>query len=176
MESELLIAMALVAAGAAAVGILLGARTWPDLRGHDVLEPVGGARAFQGRALWVCSNAQHARTVLTDRLAALSQHARVLYLPSASGVGAIDCAGVRRMRTTRPTVQDVVGAGRALSVFGKVVLVVEGLNALEAPGQGESSMAAIEELFELCSIPLAVVLTEDSELPEGGWSVERFSS
>lgn len=174
MESELLIAMLIVAVGAAALGVLLASRTWPALHGHEALVPISSAGVFQGRSVWVCEDSEKARLLVGERIRAISEHARVLYLPNPSMRGAIEADGVRRMRTARPPVQEVVDAGKALSVYGQVVLVVEGSEALELTSADESPMAAIEELFEVCAIPIAVVLTDGTPLPAGDWSVEQL--
>ncbi len=176
MESELLIAMLLVAVGAAALGVLLASRTWPVLHVHETLVPISGSPLFQGRSLWICEEPERARSLVGDRIRSISEHARVLYLPNPNWGEAIEAEGVRRMRTARPLVQEVVAAGRALSVYGGVVLVVEGCEALEATAADESPMAAMEELFEICSIPIAVVLADGTPLPTGDWSVERLGS
>ncbi|MEE2750644.1 MAG: hypothetical protein VX519_04395 [Myxococcota bacterium] len=174
METELLIAMLLVAAGAASLGALLASRTWPVLHGHEHLAPISTAGSFQGRSVWVCEDNEQARVLVGERIRSISEHARVLYLPNPAWGASVEADGVRRMRTARPRVQEVVDAGKALSVYGQVVLVVGGSEALEATAPDESPMAAMEELFEICSFPIAVVLTQGTSLPAGDWSVEEL--
>ena len=175
MESELLIAMLLVGVGAASLGVLLASRTWPVIHGHEALTPVSVSGEFQGRAVWICENRERARSVAQQRIGSMSEHSRVLYLPNPLWGGAVEVEGVRRMRAARPSVQEVVDAASALSVYGSVVVLVEGAEALEPTAADESDMAAVEELFEICSTPMAVVLTEEVPVPAGDWSVERLS-
>jgi len=175
MESELLIAMLLVGVGAASLGVLLASRTWPAIHGHEALTPVSASGEFQGRSIWICDNRERARSVVHQRIGTMAKHSRVLYLPNPMWGGAIEVEGVRRMRAARPSVQEVVDAASALSVYGSVVLLVEGAEALEPTAADESTMAAVEELFEICSTPIGVVLTEEASLPTGDWSVERLS-
>jgi hypothetical protein len=79
------------------------------------------------------------------------------------------------MEKARPSVEAVLEAAAALSLFGPVRVVVEGADALEAPTARESGTAVLEGLLTRATTGVAVVLREGDARPEGPWGSDPAS-
>jgi hypothetical protein len=79
------------------------------------------------------------------------------------------------MENARPSVEAVLDAAAALAFFGPVRVVVEGADALEAPGRSESGTAVLEALLTRATTGVAVVLREGDARPEGPWGGDPAS-
>ncbi len=89
----------------------------------------------------------------------MAEHCNVLVLPrtasrSALARGLRDCPAALWLELDRPSPQQVVAAVARLG--SPLVVVVEGPEALEAPGSSEKPDAALEELTELSEAPVVV--------------------
>jgi len=140
MEATLVGFMAVLAIAGAALGALWAERVWGQPDGHSAWVPTRPS-AGSNRVLWTIGTDLPS---LEERVRNLQQEAQVLFLPAGDWAP----EGVRRMENARPSVEAVLDAAAALSLFGPVRLVVEGADAMEAPARRESSTAVLESLLK----------------------------
>ena len=164
MEGELLGFMAVLSIAGAMLGALWAERIWRTPDGHSVLLPTNPS-AGSHAVLWEVGPGL---PTLAERVQHLQSVAQVLFLP----VGA-DCPeGVRRLVSDRPEVEAVLAAAEARSFFGPVRVVVEGLDALEPSGKGESPTAVLEHLLEGATTGVTLVIRDGDARPEGPWKAD----
>lgn len=154
--------MAALAIAGAALGALWAERVWGRPDGHSAWVPTSNSTG-SSRVLWTIGPDL---PTLEERVCSLQSEAQVLFLPAGDWAP----EGVRRMEEARPSVEAVLDAAAALSLFGPVRVVVEGADALEAPEKKESSSAVLAALLARATTGVAVVLREGDVPPEGPWS------
>ena len=164
MEVTLVGFMAALAIAGAALGALWAERVWGRPDGHS-LWVTTRTSAGSNRVLWTIGPELPS---LEERVRTLQVQAQVLFLPAGDWAP----EGVRRMEKARPSVEAVLEAAAALSLFGPVRVVVEGADALEAPTARESGTAVLEGLLTRATTGVAVVLREGDARPEGPWGDE----
>ena len=167
MEATIVGFMAVLAIAGAALGALWAERVWGQPDGHSAWVPTRPS-AGSNRVLWTIGTDLPS---LEERVRNLQQEAQVLFLPAGDWAP----EGVRRMENARPSVEAVLDAAAALSLFGPVRLVVEGADAMEAPARRESSTAVLESLLKQATTGVAVVLREGDARPEGPWDCDPAS-
>lgn len=102
----------------------------------------------------------------------LSPQVQVLLLPAHWRAERIrtnlaDCAHVHTIPTPRPGTDQIRQACARLHAVGPVVLLIDGLGALESPDVGEAPAAPLHELLRTCQAALLCVQGPDgSPLPE----------
>ncbi len=159
--------MAALAVSGAALGALWAERVWGRPDGHSVWVPTKTS-AGSNRVLWTMGPDLPS---LEERVRSLQREAQILFLPAGEWAP----EGVRRMESARPSVEAVLDAAAALSLFGPVRVVVEGADALEAPGRRETGTAVLESLLTQATTGVAVVLHEGDARPEGPWDCNPAS-
>jgi hypothetical protein len=142
----------------------------PVGRGAAVPLPVGLPALGDDQCIWLVPDDVHQRQAAEALARALAQERTVLLAPRPSSRAwlAERFAGERQvmwLEDGNPTCERLILAAEALPPSLRVVVLVEGAQALEEPSADEPTDAVVQELLQLSELPTVVLLSELDRLP-----------